>query len=106
MVNELIDWIMMDLDSAKIKKACEHLRINIMEAYNIDRQDFLNKTFLEMLLDEFNEIRNTLYRQMDIESTMPEHQFCGEYYPCDTWIEAEIDLNTAIDNIDELMQLL
>ena len=103
---ELIDWIIMDLDNIKIKRACKLLGINTREICNIDRQDFLDKAFLEILLNEFNEIRDTLQRQMDMESTMPEHQFCGGYIPSDIWIEAEIELNTIIENITQLLNCL
>lgn len=105
-VIELIDWITMDLDNIKIKRACKLLGINTIEICNINRQDFLDKTFLEILLNEFNEIRNALHHQMDMESTIPEHQFCGGYMPSDIWIEAEIELNTIIENITQLLNRL
>ena len=42
---ELIDWIIMDLNNIKIKRACKLLGINTMEICSIDKQDFLDKTF-------------------------------------------------------------
>ena len=77
-----------------------------MEVHTEDHQDFLNKEFLEILLNEYESIRRTLHNQMDMESTMEEHQWLGGYYPCDIWTEAEIELNTVIDEIADLIEML
>ena len=103
----LIKWVMMDLDSVKITRACKRLGLNgVIEVCGIDNNDLLNKAFLEILLSEYNEIRSMLYNQMNYESTLPEFQWCGGYMPGDVWTEAEIELNTLIGNMTDLMAML
>lgn len=103
---DLVEFIMMDLNSPKINRACEWLGINKVEVYTKDHNDFLNKVFLEMLHDEYGHIRNVLQQQMEYESTLPENQMYGHYIPGDVWFEAEIDLNTLMATIYDLMEML
>ena len=104
-VEDLMDWIMMDLNNIKIKRACRQLGINELEC-NIDREDLLNKDILEIMADEFDDVRYAIYERMEVEAQMPENQMFGSYIPGDVWPEALIELNTIIDNIVKLLELL
>lgn len=105
-MEELIDWIMMDLNHPKVKTACEWLNINWVNVCTTNKEDFFNKEFLDILYDEFNETRNAIHDQMELESTMPEHQLFGCYIPADTWTEALFILNTLIANVMDLLELI
>lgn len=105
MVQDLTKWIMADLNSFKISRACRQLGINKL-VFNIDEQDLHNKKFLEIMLDAFTEVLDAINDRMRAESELPEYQFYGEYMAGDVWIEANIELNSLIDNIEELISLL
>ena len=104
-IRDLMDWIMSDLKGCKIDRACRQLGINKLE-FNINRDDLLNKDILELMLNEFKEVRDAILERMEVEAQMPEYQFCGGYYPGDVWPEALIELNSIIDNIRLLLEML
>lgn len=103
---ELVEFIMMDLNDARLKRATKELGINPVEVYTKDHDDFLNKEFLEMLHNEYGFIKTALQQQMEYESTLPEYQMYGHYIPSDLWFEAEITLNTLMATMFDLMELL
>ena len=103
---ELISLIMMDLKNARIKRACKEIGINPVEVCTKDHNDFLNKEFLEMLLEEYEEIRNAIQQQMEYESTLPQYQWNGHYIPSDLWFESEIEVNTLIATMTDLIAML
>lgn len=102
---DLMDWIMIDLRSCKIDRACRQLNINELE-FNIEREELLNKDILEIMLEEFQEVIDAILERMEVEAQMPEYQMYGSYMPGDVWHDALIELNTLIDNIEELIELL
>lgn len=100
---ELIEWMMMDLDHPKVRTACDNLQLNRIEFYNIDREDFMDPMFLGVLQNEYEELKQAIYKQMEIESTMEDNQMNGFYIPGDIWTEAEFVLNTLLGIITELI---
>lgn len=112
MINQLIKYIMMDLNNCKVAQACEYVGIKSPTFISVNKEDFLNKEFSLMTLREFEELRQAIRNHMAYEE---EHRInmwdiagdgIGYYMAPDCLIEAEIDLNTVIGELEELLENL
>jgi hypothetical protein len=107
MMRDLIDWIYMDLEcNPKIARVCRLLDTNPVQIYDLNKEDLLNRALVIMLRNEFNEILNELQARMELEAQMEENQWFGVYMPGDAFFEAEIELNSLIDNLNDLIDEL
>lgn len=112
MINELIDFIMMDLNLPRLKKLCEEIGTNPITFININKEDFLNKEFSLMVLNEFIEIRQQLEGHMNYEKEHGINMWdlagdgIGFYMPGDTLAEGEMNLNSIICYLEELLENL
>lgn len=112
MINQLINFIMMDLNLPRLKKLCEEIGTNPITFININKEDFLNKEFSLMVLNEFIEIRQQLEDHMNYEKENGINMWdicndgIGFYMPGDIVTEGEMHLNSIICCLEELLENL
>lgn len=112
MINELIGFIMMDLNNCKVEQACKYIGIKSPTFISVNKQDFLNREFSLMVLREFEELRQGIRNHMAYEEEYGINMWdmnndgIGYYMAPDCLIEAEIDLNTVIGDLEELLENL
>lgn len=105
MTNKLIDFIMMDLDNMHIRRMSRAIGVSAPHFFNT-KEDFYIKEYVSVVLNEFRYIKQALMNHMIYEQENGINMWDEYYFPGDVLTEGEIELNSLIANLEELLNLL